>query len=63
MDNRHDLWAVANLLIGRYGSEAKQRAASNAANAERTGDATARVIWADVGSLLAGDRREAAEFR
>ncbi len=62
MGERHDLWAVANLLVGRYGDEAGRRANRNARDAERDGDRDSGAIWTDVGSLLTqgacGDRRE-----
>lgn len=47
MGDRHDLWAVAGLLLGRYGPQAGAKAEANAAKAERDGDDEAHAIWAD----------------
>lgn len=51
-DGRHHLWAVANLLVSRYGDEAGQRASRNARDAERNGDRDSGAIWTGVGRLL-----------
>jgi len=52
MGERHQLWAVAGLLVGRYGEDAGERAKSNAVVAEREGDADAQAIWSDVACVL-----------
>ncbi|WP_156926939.1 hypothetical protein [Azospirillum halopraeferens] len=49
---RHHLWAVANLLVGRYGAEARARARENADEANRAGDGEVSAFWTDVDSAL-----------
>ncbi|MGQ9372072.1 hypothetical protein [Azospirillum sp. A39] len=53
MSERHHLWAVANLLVGRYGTAAGERAEANAVEAERAGDGESKAFWADVAGALA----------
>lgn len=52
MAKRHKLWAVAGLLVGRYGAEAVERARRNAARAARDGDTDSQAIWSDVAGVL-----------
>lgn len=52
MGKRHRLWAVAGLLVGRYGDDAGERAKGNAAVAAREGDTDAQAIWSDVARML-----------
>lgn len=64
MRKRHQLWAVAGLLVGRYGNKAAVRAAERAAEADRTGDGEARAIWSDVAEVIDGkDARDGADTR
>ncbi|HYH18102.1 MAG TPA: hypothetical protein VD995_05740 [Azospirillum sp.] len=58
MGKRHDLWAVAGLLVGRYGRRAGAKAEANAAKAERDGDGEAKAIWTDAAHVL--DRHDTA---
>ncbi|HEY0833892.1 MAG TPA: hypothetical protein VGE72_08290 [Azospirillum sp.] len=59
MTERHHLWAVAGLLVGRYGRRAGAKAEANAAKAEREGDGEARAIWTDTVQVLdASDRTD-----
>ncbi|MBP2314535.1 hypothetical protein [Azospirillum soli] len=59
MGERHQLWAVAGLLVGRYGDDARDKAKNNAAVAEREGDADAQAIWSDVACMLSHETRHA----
>lgn len=60
MRKRHHLWAVAGLLVGRYGRSAPAQAKANARQAEREGDGDAHAIWNDVAGALHG-RHAAAD--
>ena len=53
----HEHWAVANLLIGRYGRHAAIQAAARAQDADAKGDRECREIWQSVQVVL---RRNAA---
>ena len=44
----HEHWAVANLLIGRYGRHAAIQAAARAEDADAKGDREGREIWQSV---------------
>ena len=44
----HEHWAVANLLIGRYGRHAVIQAAARAEDADAKGDREGREIWQSV---------------
>ncbi|HYH40085.1 MAG TPA: hypothetical protein VD860_17840 [Azospirillum sp.] len=57
MRRRHHLWAVAGLLVGRYGRAAPAQAEANARQAEREGDGDAHAIWNDVAGTLHARRR------
>ncbi|WP_207462269.1 hypothetical protein [Azospirillum sp. SYSU D00513] len=59
MDRRHQLWAIAHLLLGRYGKSAKRQAAAYAALAAQKGDRDSQAIWKGV----AGALREEASLR
>ena len=52
MGERHHLWAVAGLLVGRYGRSAREQAQAYAREAERDGDGDAHTIWNDVAGAL-----------
>ncbi|WP_431856432.1 hypothetical protein [Azospirillum sp.] len=56
MRKRHHLWAVAGLLVGRYGHAAPAQAEAYARQAERDGDGDAHAIWNDVAGALHGRR-------
>lgn len=43
-----NLWAVAGLLVGRYGHHAHAQAEAYARQAEENGDTDAHAIWSDV---------------
>ncbi|HYG91550.1 MAG TPA: hypothetical protein VD978_35450 [Azospirillum sp.] len=58
MTERHHLWAVAGLLVGRYGRNAGDRADAYARQAERDGDDDCHAIWSDVAGALAHRRAE-----
>ena len=49
---RHHLWAVAGLLVGRYGRRARAQAKAYARQAECDGDGDAHTIWIDVAGAL-----------
>lgn len=57
MSGRHTLWAVAGLLVGRYGNAAAAQAIANAnANAAaRDGDPPAEQFWSGVADALTRD--------
>jgi hypothetical protein len=44
----HEHWAVANLLIGRYGRQAATQAAARAEDADARGVREGRAIWQSV---------------
>ena len=48
----HEHWAVANLLIGRYGRHAAIQAAARAEDANAKGDREVREIWQSVQRAL-----------
>ena len=48
----HEHWAVANLLIGRYGRQAASQAAARAEDADANGDSEGREIWQSVRGAL-----------
>ena len=48
----HEHWAVANLLIGRYGRHAAIQAAVRAEVADAKGDREGREIWQSVQRVL-----------
>jgi len=48
----HEHWAVANLLIGRYGRHAAIQAAARAEDADAKGDREGREIWQSVQGAL-----------
>jgi hypothetical protein len=48
----HEHWAVANLLIGRYGRHAAIQAATRAEDADAKGDWEGREIWQSVQGAL-----------
>lgn len=52
MQKRHHLWAVAGLLVGRYGHSAPALAEAYARQARRDGDEDAHVIWSGVAGAL-----------
>lgn len=52
MSGRHTLWAVAGLLVGRYGNAAAAQAIANANAAARDGDPPAERFWAGVADAL-----------
>jgi hypothetical protein len=51
----HEHWAVANLLIGRYGRQAAIQAAVRAEDADAKGDWECREIWQSVQGVLRRD--------
>lgn len=55
MSGRHTLWAVAGLLVGRYGNAAAAQAIANASAAARNGDPPAERFWEDVADALSHD--------
>lgn len=57
MPGRHTLWAVAGLLVGRYGNAAAAQAIANANAAARDGDPPAERFWAGVADALTDDAR------
>ncbi len=57
-DNDH--WAVANLLVGRYGQDAATEARQRATVAEVTGDRDAAEIWHSVEEALGDDAPDGA---
>ena len=62
MVERHHLWAVAGLLVGRYGRAAHRQAKAYARQAEHDGDGEAHVLWTDVaGALRRAPRTPTAE--
>ncbi len=54
LGKRHHLWAVAGLLVGRYGTSACAQARAYARQAERDGDDDAHSLWNDVAGALHG---------
>jgi hypothetical protein len=48
----HEHWAVANLLISRYGRHAAVQAAARAEDADAKGDREGREIWQSVQGAL-----------
>jgi len=52
VSERHDLWAVAGLLVGRYGRRARAEARANARKAERERDGDTSTIWRNVADVL-----------
>ncbi len=54
LGKRHHLWAVAGLLVGRYGNRASSQAEAYARQAERDGDDDACSLWNDVAGNLNG---------
>jgi hypothetical protein len=48
----HEHWAVANLLIGRYGRQAVSLAEARAEDADANGDREGREIWQSVKGAL-----------
>lgn len=55
MSGRHTLWAVAGLLVGRYGNAAAAQAIANANAAARDGDPPAERFWTGVADALCED--------
>ncbi len=53
MADRPHLWAIANLMVGRYGARANLQAEANRAAADRAGDDEVRAIWNGVAGVLA----------
>ena len=63
MRKRHHLWAVAGLLVGRYGLGAPAQAdEAYARQAECDGGDDAHAIWNDVTGSLHGRRVAARHF-
>jgi hypothetical protein len=60
---KHEHWAVANLLIGRYGRQAATQAEARAEDAGAKGDREEREIWQSVAGALARDTACAGQFR
>ncbi len=56
--NDNDHWAVANLLLGRYGQDAASEARQRATVAEVTGDRDAAEIWHSVEEALGDETTE-----
>lgn len=54
MPARHPLWAIANLLIGRYGAAATERAGTRAETARQSGDLDGATTWSGVRDAIAG---------
>ncbi|EWY41861.1 hypothetical protein N825_24945 [Skermanella stibiiresistens SB22] len=52
----HEHWAVANLLIGRYGRSAALQAEARIEDADARGDREGREIWRSVLGALARTR-------
>jgi len=59
----HEHWAVANLLIGRYGRHAEIQAAARVEDANAKGDREGREIWKSVLGALARERCCADQFK
>lgn len=55
MRSRHQLWAVANLLVGRYGGSAAVQAEANAVTARSGGDQEIASMWAEIATTLRRD--------
>jgi hypothetical protein len=58
----HEHWAVANLLIGRYGRQAVTQAAERVEDAATKGDREEREIWQSVLGALSRDRTCHGQF-
>lgn len=58
----HEHWAVANLLIGRYGRQAADQAAVRAEDADAKGDREGREIWQSVEGALSRRRIHAGRY-
>lgn len=59
----HEHWAVANLLIGRYGRQAVTQAAARAEDAGAKGDREEREIWQSVVGALVRETACEGRFR
>jgi hypothetical protein len=59
----HEHWAVANLLIGRYGRQAVTQAAARAEDAGVKGDREEREIWQSVVGALVRETVCEGRFR
>ena len=59
----HEHWAVANLLIGRYGRHAAIQAAARVEDADAKGDREGREIWQSVLGALDRERCCADQFK
>lgn len=55
MHRNNDHWAVAGLLVGRYGDDAEAAARRRAQEAVGEGDADAAEIWRGAQEALAED--------
>jgi hypothetical protein len=58
----HEHWAVANLLIGRYGRQAADQAAVRAEDADAKGDREGRDIWQSVEGVLSRHNIHAGQY-
>jgi hypothetical protein len=58
----HEHWAVANLLIGRYGRQAANQAAVRAEDADAKGDREGREIWQSVKCVLSRQHIHAGQY-
>jgi hypothetical protein len=52
MSRNNDNWAVANLLVGRYGPDAASEARQRAALADDAGERDVAEIWSSVHEAL-----------
>jgi hypothetical protein len=59
MHRNNDHWAVAGLLVGRYGEEAEAAARRRAQEAVGKGDDDAAEIWRGAEAALADDGLDA----
>lgn len=59
----HEHWAVANLLIGRYGRLAARQAEARIEDADARGDREGREIWRSVLGALDNQGRCLGQFR
>lgn len=57
-DVREDNWAVANLLIGQYGTDAVAKAAERATSSDVDDDV--KAIWRDVQAILSDRQSESS---